>query len=242
MAQTKSGQNLRWYFAGSTVGMGRMTMLKPATSRGLETVREAGNDDVVEYVSKVPETTVSFGYNVINKKQWSLALGQTLSASGGLTGAVPEIPSNFDCVERRIKDGTANTYNSLGQSLEVVEGYTIYQLCQWEKDDYDQEVDKIVARSLSAKCKRPVNFEGINGIVFDKFTGDGVTKTFALSKGPTVPLATGQLTIRAESPFQNYLLEFRDYTASSTSSTTSVTFANAPASATSPNVLVVYAY
>lgn len=219
MSQTKTGQNLRWYFGGSPVGMGRVTSLKPDTSRGLDPVKQAGNDDVVEYAAKIKETTVAFGYNVISKRQLADAMNTTstgvpILSSGAV--AVPDIPENFDCVEKRIKAGTANTghygSSSVWVSDEVIEGFTFYQLVAWEKDTYEQEVDKIVARSLSAKCKRPLDFEGINGIYFDRFRGNGVRNTFQLTQAATVPLASGQRVIRVEAPLMNYLVEGVDYT------------------------------
>lgn len=234
MAQTLTGRQLRWYFQGQAVGMGRMTSLKPDTSQGLDPVKEAGNPDIVEYVKKVPETSLSLGYNVFSKGQLALALGQGLGPTGsGSVGHVPDLPDNMDVVERRIKPGTEGT------TAEVITGYTLYQKVMVEKDSYDEEVDKIVSRSLSAKCAKPLDFEGINGVAFDKFTGNGVLTAFVLTH-LSAGLSNGRLSIRAESPFQTFLKEGSDYTASSSASTTTITFNTPPASSAVPNVLVVY--
>lgn len=233
MAQTKTGRQLRWYFNGATVGMGRMTMLKPDFQQGLDPVKEVGNPDIVEYALKVPETTLQLAYNVINKAQLAKALGQTVGIGG--VGEVPNIPESFDIVERRLKAGTE------GSTAEVVEGYTLYQGVQVEKEAWDQEVDKLVAATISAKCRRPRDFEGINGILFDKFTGNGVLTAFVLTQ-KSIKDQYGFLTLRAETPLLSVLREGVDYTTASTSSNTTVTFNVAPASSTVPNILVAYAW
>jgi hypothetical protein len=242
MAQTKSGRNLRWYFQGSAVGMGRMTMLKPDVAQGLDAVKECGTPDVVEYVLKVPETSIQFGWNVINKAQLANAMGQTsggLNSAGGVGGSgvgeVPSIPQSFDVVERRIKAGTEGTTG------EVVEGYTIYQAVQVEKKAWDQEVDKLVGASINGKCREPRDFEGINGIAFDKFTPNGVLTAFVLTH-KSIQHKDGLLTIRGEFPLGTVLKEGVDYTVASTSSSTTCTFSPAPASSAVPNILFVYAW
>lgn len=233
MAQTKSGRNLRWYFNGQTVGMGRMTSLKPDVDQGLDAVKEVGNPDVIEYVLKVPETSIQFGYNVINKKQLALAMGQTVGING--VGEVPSVPQSFDIVERRIKPGTEGT------TSEVYDGYTIYQAVAVEKKSWDQEVDKLIGASVSGKCRTPRDYEGINGIQFDNLTGNGVLTTFTLTK-KSIANQDGTLTIRAESPYFTVLKENTDYTTASTSASTSVTFNTAPASSAVANILVIYAW
>ena len=232
MALTKSGRNLRWYFQGSAVGMGRMTMLKPDLSQGLDAVKEVGNPDIIEYVLKVPETSINFGFNVINKKQLALAMGQSVGIAG--VGEVPFIPENFDVVERRIKPGTEGTLS------EVYDGYSIYQYVQVEKQSWDQEVDKLVSGSVSGKCRRPRDFEGINGIQFDKFNGTGAQTTFPLTQ-KSIANADGTLTIRVESPIGTELKYGVDFTVASTSSSTAITFTNAPASTTAA-ALAIYAW
>jgi hypothetical protein len=236
MAQlTLTGRNIRWYFNGQNVGMSRVTSLKPDTTQGLDAVKECGNPNIVEYAQKVPETSLSFAYTVISKKQLALAMGLTLS--NGATGEVPNLPLGFDIVERRIQPGTEGT------TSEVYLGWTIYQGVQIEKTSWDQEVDKLIAANLSAKCIAPRDFEGINGIQYDKFIGNGSTTTFVLSKF-AIPLKDGTLIIRAEAPTGTVLKygASNDYTAASTSSTTSITFNVAPASATSNNILVAYGW
>lgn len=247
MAQTLSGRNIRWYFQGSPVGMSRVTMLKPDISQGLDPVKEVGNPSVVEYVLKVPETSISFGYNMISKAQFAAALGQSVggsNASGGVTpgagevlgaGEVPAIPQSFDVVERRIKPGTEGT------TAEVITGYTIYQGVQLEKQSWDQEVDKLISVDISGKCRSPRDYENINGIQFDKFTGNGSTTAFISTFRPYMG-ADGFLTIRTEAPLGTVLKEGADFTVASTSSSMSMTFAVAPASSTVPNILVVYAH
>lgn len=232
--QTLTGRNLRWYFQGSSVGMSRVTQLKPDVTQGLDPVKECGTPDVVEYALKVPETSLTFAYSIISKKQLALAMGQTLS--NGSSGEVPDIPTNFDIVERRIQPGTEGLLNG-----EVVTGYTVYQLCQVEKQSWDQEVDKLIASNLSVKCRHPRDYEGINGIVFDKFTGNGSTTAFVLSQR-SIPNKDGTLILRGETPLGTVLKYGSDYTVASTSSTTTVTFTTAPASTTTPNILALYAY
>lgn len=233
MSQTKSGRNLRWYFQGQTVGMGRMTMLKPDVDQGLDPVKEVGNPDVVEYVLKVPETSVQFGYNVINKGQLAKAMGQTIGING--VGEVPDLPQQFDIVERRIKPGTEGT------TTEIYDGYTLYQQVAVDKKSWDQEVDKLIGASISGKCRSPRDYEGINGIAFDSFTGNGVLTTFNLVH-KSIANKDGTLTVRAETPLLTVLKEGSDYTTASTSASTSVTFGTAPGSSTVANILVVYAW
>jgi len=235
MAQTLSGQNLRLYLQGSAVGFGRATTAKPDVSRGTDPVKQLGSDDVVEYVPKIKEATFAVDYSVINKKQLAVALGQAIGQLGNGIGEVPQWPDNIDVVERRIKPGTEGT------TSEIYTGYSLYQKWMIEKDAYDEEVDKIVVRQLSGHCATPIDYEGNNGIQFDRFTGNGVQTAFVLTKY-SIGRANGYLTIRAESPYQTFLTEGVDYTTASTSSTTTVTFGTAPASSTVNNVLVVYGW
>lgn len=242
MSQTKSGRNLRWYFQGQAVGMGRMTMLKPDISTGLDAVKEVGNPDIIEYVQKVPETSYQFGYNVINKAQLAKAMGQTvggLDSAGGTGGSgvgeVPSIPQLFDIVERRIKPGTEGT------TSEVVDGYTVYQSIAVEKSSWDQEVDKLVGASVSGKGRSPRDFEGINGISFDTFIPNGVLTIFTLVH-KSIQHKDGKLTIRVENPLGTVLKEGSDFTTASTSSTTSLTFGTAPASTTAASILALYGW
>lgn len=233
--QTKTGRNIRWYFNGQSVGMSRVMHLKPDTTQGLDPVKECGNPNIVEYALKVPETSLAFGYSVISKKQLALAMGQTLS--NGTTGEVPNLPTGFDVVEKRIVPGTEGT------TTESIDGWTIYQGVQVEKVNFDQEVDKLISAAISAKCIAPRDFEGINGIVFDQFAGNGSTTTYTLAHR-SIPLKDGTLVIRVESPIGT-TLKFgtgADYTTASTSSTTSVTFGTAPASSSTNNIQVAYAY
>lgn len=232
MAQTLTGKQLRWYFQGQAVGMGRVTMLKPDTSTGLEAVKECGAPRIVEYVKKVPETSLNFGYNVFSKGQLRKAMGLGLGPSGNAaSGHVPALPDNMDIVEKRFLPGTEGTNN------EVLLGVTLYQKVMVEKDTYDQEVDKIVGRSITAKCDLPYDFEGINGIAFESFVGNGVLTNF-VSAHSSVGLEGGYLTIRVESPLQTFLKENADYTTSKTASTTTVAFTSAPASGNA--ILIVY--
>lgn len=230
MSQTKSGRYLRWYANGSAVGLSRMKSLKPDVQKGLDKVVEAGNPDVVEYVKKVPETTLALDYNVISYDQLAKALGQTVGVGG--IGEVPDLPDNFDLVERMITPGTEGT------TTETYQGYVLYQLVQTEKESWDAEVDKIYSVNISAKCKRPRRFVGINGVNFDKFTGNGSTTAFTLANKAR-QLADGYYTCRVEAPFSNYLKETVDYTVASTASTTTLTFATAPASSSVQNILVI---
>lgn len=239
--QTLTGRNIRWYFNGQAVGMARVMNLKPDVTQGLDAVKGCGNPNIIEYALKVPETSLSFQYAVISKKQLALAMGQTLS--NGSTGEVPDPPTNFDVIEKRIVPGTEMTV-AIGSSLgEQISGWTIYQGVQLEKKSWDQEVDKIITSTINAKCLAPRDFEGINALQYDKFIGNGSTATFVLSHY-SVPLKDGTLVIRIESPIGTPLVfgASADYTVASTSSTTSVTFAVPPASSTSNNVLAFYAY
>lgn len=234
--QVKSGRHLRWYANGSPVGISRMKMLKPDTSRGLDKVVEAGNPDVVEYVKKVPETSLTLDYNVINYAQLALALGQSIGFDGTNTsGEVPDLPDNFDIVERMIVPGTEGTSN------EQYQGFVIYQGIASEKDTWDAEVDKLVSVNLSAKCRRPRRFININGIAFDRFTANGATTAFTLANKARRN-ADGYYTIRVEAPLSIVLKETIDYTVASTSSSTTLTFAIAPASSSVPNVLSITTY
>lgn len=249
MAQTLSGRNLRWYFQGSVVGMGRVTMLKPDLQIGLDAVKECGTPTVLEYVPKVPETTINLGYNLISKYQLAAAMGQVLGgtdASLGSTaapgaivnvGEVPSIPQQFDIVERRIKPGTEGTTG------EIVNGYSIYQNVAVEKESWDQEVDKLVGVDISGKCKAPRDYENINGISFEKFVPNGVLTAFVTAHKP-VQGKDGLNTIRVEAPIGTTLREGTgaDYTTASTSSSMTITFAVAPASSTANQVLAIYAW
>lgn len=237
--QTQTGRNLRWYAAGSAVGITRMKSLKPDRDQKLEAVKEAGNPDVAEYALMVPETSISLDYSVISIAQLQLALGLTVNAE------VPPLPTNFDIVEKHIQPGTEGT------TTEVATGWALYQGVQVEKESWDQEVDKLVAVQITGKCRSPRRFvaynaatapNGIHGIVFDKFTGNGSTTAFVLSQ-KAAQLADGYYTIRSETPIGGVKLqETVDYTVASTSSTTTVTYTTAPASSTTPNILVVYVY
>jgi hypothetical protein len=246
MAQTLSGRNLRFYFNGSAVGMGRVSMLKPDLQIGLDAVKEVGTPTVLEYVPKIPETSLSMGYALINKAQLALAMGQQIGALDstlGITpgsgtpnvGEVPSIPQSFDVVERRIKPGTE------GSQAEVITGYTIYQAVAVEKQSWDQEVDKLVAVDISGKCKAPRDYENINGIQFDRFVGNGSTTAFITTHKPIMG-KDGYLTIRSESPYLTVLKEGSDYTVASTASNATVTYAVAPASSTAQNTLIIYAW
>lgn len=235
--QTKTGRNIRWYFNGKAFAMSRVTMLKPDVTQGLEKVIECGTPRIIEYAKKVPENAISLGFTIINKAQMAVAMGQSLSVSGSV-GEVPDLPDNIDIVERRIKPGTEGTLS------EVVDGYTLYQGVMVEKKAWDQEVDKLLTATVSAKSSEPRDFEGINAIVFQNFTGDGSTTAFVLaSHSANNLLKDGSLVIRAEAPLGTVLKygSVNDYVAASTSSTTTVTFNVAPASSTVPNILIVYA-
>jgi len=230
MSQTKSGRYLRWYANGSAVGITRMKMLKPDLQQGLEKVIEAGNPDVVEYVKKVPETTLQLDYNVISYDQLAKAMGQTVGVGG--IGEVPALPDNFDIIERMITPGTEGTAN------ETYQGYVLYQLVQTEKEAWDAEVDKLYAVNITAKCKKPRRFVGVSGVNFDKFTGNGVLTSFVLANKAR-QLSDGFYTCRVESPLQTYLKETVDFTVASTSSTTTLNFTTAPASSTAVNILSI---
>ncbi len=235
--QTKTGRNIRWYFNGKPFAMSRVTSLKPDVTQGLEKVLECGNPRIIEYAKKVPENAISLGFTIINKAQMAVAMGQSLSVTA-TTGEVPPLPDNIDIVERRIKPGTEGTLS------ETVDGYTLYEAVMVEKKAWDQEVDKLITSTVSAKSSEPRDFEGINAIVFQNFTGNGSTTAFNLASSSVYnALADGTLIIRAEAPLGTVLKygTVNDYTAASTSSTTTITFNTAPASSTVPNILVVYA-
>lgn len=249
MAQTLSGRNIRWYFQGSAVGMGRVSSLKPDLAIGLDAVKECGTPTVLEYVPKVPETSITFAYAMISKAQLATAMGQIVAgsdASLGLTvgsgmvagvGEVPSIPQSFDIVERRIVPGTEGT------TAEIVKGYTIYQAVAIEKQSWDQEVDKLIGVDISGKCKAPRDYENNNGIQFDRFTGNGSTTAFVTTHKPILG-KDGNLSIRVETPYYTVLKEGAgaDFTTASTSSNMTITFAVAPASSTVNNILGIYAW
>lgn len=235
--KTLTGRNIRWYFNGKPFAMSRVTDLKPDVTQGLEKVIECGNPQIIEYAKKVPENALSLGFTIINKAQMAVAMGQSLSVSATV-GQVPPLPDNIDIVERRIQPGTEGT------TTEVVQGYTLYESVMVEKKAWVQEVDKMMSATVSAKSAEPLDFEGINGIVFQNFTGDGSTTAFVLaSHSANNMLSNGTLVIRVEAPLGTVLKygSVNDYVAASTSSTTTVTFNTAPASSTTPNVLIVYA-
>lgn len=234
--QTKTGRNVRWYLNGQPVGMSRLMHLKPDVSQKLDPVKECGTPDVVEYALGIPETSLTFMYSIINKKQLALALGQTLS--NGTTGEVPDPPTAFDIIEKRMVPGTEGLLTG-----ETYDGYTVYQGVQMEKQGWDQEIDKLITSTINGKCKKPRDFEGINNLQYDKFTGNGSTTVFVLSQR-SIPLKDTSLVIRVESPIGTTLKQGSgaDYTVASTSSTTSITFAVAPASSTTQNILGFYAY
>lgn len=237
--QTQTGRNLRWYANGSAVGITRMKSLKPEKQQKLDTVTEAGNPDVVEYAKHVPETTLTLDYNVISVDQLAIALGQTVGAE------VPDIPDNWDIVEKHIVPGTEGT------TTEAASGWTFYQGVMVEKESWDQEVDKLVSVSLSTKARSPRRFpaynaatkpNGINGLQPDKFTGNGSTSAFVLTQ-KAKQLKDGFYTIRVEAPIGGVpLKETIDYTVASTSSTTTINFTTPPASSSTPNVLAWYVY
>jgi hypothetical protein len=238
MAQkTLTGRNIRWYFNGKAFAMSRVTSLKPDVTQGLDKVLECGNPRIIEYAKKVPENAISLGFTIINKAQMAVAMGQSLSVTS-TTGEVPPIPDNIDIVERRLQPGTEGTLS------EVVQGYTLYEGVMIEKKAWDQEVDKLLAATVSAKSAEPRDFEGINAVVFENKTGNGSTTAFVIASSSAYNmLADGSLLIRAESPLGTVLRygQFNDYTCASTSSTTTVTFAVPPASSSVPNILLVYA-
>lgn len=237
--QTKTGRNLRWYANGQAVGITRMKSLKPDRQQKLDTVTEAGNPDVAEYAKHVPETSITLDYNVISVDQLAIALGQTVGAE------VPDIPDNWDIIEKQIVPGTEGT------TTEQAAGWTFYQGVMVEKESWDQEVDKLVSVQISGKCRAPRRFpafnaatkpNGINGIQPDKFTGNGSTTAFVLSQ-KAKQLKDGFYTIRVETPIGGVpVKETIDYTVASSTSSTTVTFAVPPASSSTPNVLVWYVY
>lgn len=238
MAQlTKTGRNIRWYFNGKAFAMSRVMSLKPDITQGLDPVKECGNPAIIEYAKKVPENALSLEHSIINKAQLAVAMGLNLSVSA-TTGEVPNLPDNIDIVERRIKPGTELT------TTEVVDGYTIYQGVMIEKQAWDQEVDKLITSTINAKSIAPRDFEGINGIVFQNFTGDGSTTAFVVASHSAFNmLKDGTMAIRVESPIGTVLRygSVNDYTTASTSSTTTITFVVAPASSSVVNILAVYA-
>ncbi len=240
LIQTKSGRHVRAYFNGTNVGLARMKSIKPDISTPLDPVMELGNPNVAEFVPKVSQTTLTFDYMVISYGQLAVALGLTYGSSSsnpnainGVVGEVPRIPSTYDIVERLIKPGTEKT------STEVYYGYTIYQKILIEKETWDEEADKVISVNISAKCIPPRRYEGINGIKFDAFTGNGSTTAFVLTSR-AVPGADGYNTIRADVGGGNTSLnEGFDYTSASTSSNTTVTFNNAPPTG---GITIIYAY
>lgn len=237
--QTKTGRNLRWYANGSAVGITRMKSLKPGRQQKLDAVLEAGNPDVAEYVKHVPETTLALDYNVISVDQLALALGQTVGAE------VPDIPDNWDIVEKQIVAGTEGT------ATEKAAGWTLYSGIMVEKEDWDQEIDKIISVAVSTKARNPRRFpaydavtrpNGINGLQPDKLTGNGSTTAFVLTQKAKL-LKDGYYTLRVETPIGGVpLKETIDFTVGSTTSTTTLTFTTAPASSTTPNILAWYAW
>jgi hypothetical protein len=239
--QVKSGRYIRWYANGLAVGLTRMSSVKPEKSTKLEAVKEAGNPDLVEYVKGIPETSLSLTYNVIHYGQLAIAMGQTigvgaLASTSAASGEVPDIPDNFDLVERMIVPGTEGTNN------EQYQGFVLYQQVQVNKDAWDPEVDKLYSVNLSANCRTPRRFINVNGLQADRFTGNGVQTAFVLTNKVPRPLKDGYYTIRVEAPYSTVLRETVDYTVASTTSTTTLNFATAPASSTVPNVLAWYAY
>jgi hypothetical protein len=238
MAQkTLTGRNIRWYFNGKAFAMSRVTSLKPDVTQKLDKVVECGTPHIIEYAKGVPENAISLGFTIINKAQMAVAMGQSLSVTS-ITGEVPPLPDNIDIVERRLQPGTEGT------TSEVVQGYSLYQGVMVEKKAWDQEIDKLISATVSAKSSEPRDFEGINAIVFQNFTGDGSTTAFLLASHSAFNfLADGTLIIRAEAPLGTVLRygSNNDYTAASTSSTTTITFNVAPASSSVPNILTVYA-
>lgn len=237
--QTKTGRNLRWYANGTAVGITRMKSLKPSRQQKLDAVLEAGNPDVAEYVKHVPETTLALDYNVISVDQLALALGQVVGAE------VPDIPDNWDIVEKQIVPGTEGT------TTELAAGWTFYQGIMVEKEDWDQEIDKMISVAVSTKARNPRRFpaynavtrpNGINGLQPDKLVGNGSTTAFVLTQKAKL-LKDGYYTLRVETPIGGIpLKETIDFTVGSTSSTTTLTFTTAPASSTTPNILAWYAY
>lgn len=240
LIQTKSGRYVRSYFNGTNVGLARMKSLKPDISTPLDPVMEMGNPAVVEYVPKVAQTTLTFEYMVISYGQLAKALGiqygsstANANAINGLVGEVPPIPSSFDIVERLIKPGTEKTAN------EVYYGYVLHQKILIEKETWDSEADKVISVNISAKSVAPRRYEGINGIIFDKFTGNGSTTAFVLTNR-AVPGADGYNTVRADTGNGvNSLYEGFDYSAASTSSNTTVTFNTPPPAG---QIVIIYAY
>lgn len=245
MATIKGGRYARWYANGSAVGIGLIKTAKSDISTPLEKVLEIGDPNIVEYYQKIPETTLSIAYSVISYAGLAAALGQTgisngaantpVTTTAAFVGEVPALPSVFDVVERLITPGTEGTLT------ETYQGFCIYQNVQVEKESWDLEVDKVLAVDISGKCKRPRRFVNIAGIQFDKFTGNGSTTAYVLSQKAR-QLGDGYYTIRVETPLLTVLKETVDYTVGSTSSTTTVTFTVAPASATAANILTIYAY
>src|SRR5580692_5651852 len=115
MAQkTLTGRNIRWYFNGKAFAMSRVTSLKPDVNQGLDKVIECGDPNIIEYAKKVPETSLSLGFTIINKAQLAVAVGQSLSVSSTV-GEVPTLPDNIDIVERRIQPGTEGTTSEVVQ-------------------------------------------------------------------------------------------------------------------------------
>ena len=231
LIQTKSGRNARLYFNGTQVGLSRAMSFKPEITTGLDPVKELGNPDIVEYVPKVAETSVTFEYAVITYGQLAKALGivygtaaagGALNAPNGVVGEVPPIPSSFDVVERLILPGTEHTQN------EIYVGFALHQRVTIEKEAWDTEVDKLIMVNVSAKSKRPRRYEGITDIKFDNFSATGSQTAFVLSN-KAIPGADGYQTVRADVQAGAIsLYEGFDYSAASTSSNTTVTFNTAP--------------
>lgn len=243
----KSGRNFRYYLNGLPVGtaggkvLARVKMMKPDTQRGLDKILEVGNPNVVEYVKKVPETSLTIDYSVIDYTQFAVAAGQSIGTDGVNTsalssGEIPDFPDNFDIIERMIVPGTEATAN------EQVQGYVIYQGISLEKDMFDVEVDKLASFNLTAKCKRPRRFTNVNGINTDRLTGTGVQTAFVLSQVVKRANADGFYMIRVEAPFTFVNAEGTDFTVASTSSSTTLNFVIAPPTSVNPNILAVYAY
>lgn len=240
--QSKTGRHFRWYANGLTIGLSLVKSLKPDRSMPLESVVQCGNGDVFEYAQKVQETSLTLDYTLISYDQLAKAMGQTVA------NEIPDLPQNVDIVEKMIVAGTE------GNSNETAQGYAFYGRVQFEKESFDIEADKLVSVNLTAKCKKPRRYPGANGIQYDKFTGNGVTSTFALTKNSVRQGADGYWTIRGEYPLGTALTEGQDYTVNASNfaagsnntiaSTASASFSNGvvPASSATPNVMFIYAY
>ncbi len=235
--QTKTGRHFKWYFNGRPVGISLVKMLKPERSMPLEAVKQCGSGRVFEYAQKVEETSLTLDYTLIDYAQLAKAAGQTV------VNEVPDLPVNFDIVEKMIVAGTESTAN------ETAQGWAIYQRVQFEKEGYDTEADKLVAVNMTAKCQKPRRYPGANGIQYDNFNGNGVLTSFPLTKTTVRQGQDGFWTIRLEYPLGTVLSEGVDYSTTVGSVTNgiaasaSVVFLNSvvPASATA-NIMAVYAY